>query len=77
MNDKRAKDIMTTDVIVANKNDIIANVANLLIKEKIGGLPVVDEENKVVGIISETDIMKKECGFSKDVKFHTRDNIFR
>ena len=60
MNDKRAKDIMATDVIVANKNDIIANVANLLIKEKIGGLPVVDEENKVVGIISETDIMKKE-----------------
>ena len=60
MNDKRAKDIMTTDVIVANKNDIIANVANLLIKEKIGGLPVVDEENKVVGIISETDIMIKE-----------------
>ena len=60
MKDKRAKDIMTTDVIVANKNDIIANVANLLIKEKIGGLPVVDEENKVVGIISETDIMKKE-----------------
>ena len=60
MNDKRAKDIMTTDVIVANKNDIIANVENLLIKEKIGGLPVVDEENKVVGIISETDIMKKE-----------------
>ena len=60
MKEKRAKDIMTTDVIVANKNDIIANVANLLINEKIGGLPVVDEENKVVGIISETDIMKKE-----------------
>ena len=60
MNEKRAKDIMTTDVIVANKNDIIANVANLLIREKIGGLPVVDEENKVVGIISETDIIKKE-----------------
>ena len=56
MNDKRAKDIMTTDVIVANKNDIIANVANLLIKEKIGGLPVVDEENKVVGIISESHV---------------------
>ena len=60
MNEKIAKDIMTTDVIVANKNDIIANVANLLIREKIGGLPVVDEDNKVVGIISETDIMKKE-----------------
>ena len=60
MNDKTAKDIMTTDVIVAKKDDSIANVATLLIREKIGGLPVVDEENIVVGIISETDIMQKE-----------------
>ena len=60
MNDKTAKDIMTTDVIVAKKDDSIANVATLLIREKIGGLPVVDEDNKVVGIISETDIMLKE-----------------
>ena len=60
MNDKTAKDIMTTDVIVAKKDDSIANVATLLIREKIGGLPVVDENNKVVGIISETDIMQKE-----------------
>lgn len=60
MKNKTAKDIMTTEVIVARKDDNIASVAKLLIKEKIGGLPVVDEENKVVGIISETDIMKKE-----------------
>lgn len=60
MNNKKAKDIMTTDVIVAMKNDDISSVASLLIKGKIGGLPVVDEENRVVGIISETDIMKKE-----------------
>lgn len=60
MKNKTAKDIMTTDVIVAKKDDSLANVAKLLIKEKIGGLPVVDSENKVVGIISETDIMKKE-----------------
>ena len=60
MKNKTAKDIMTSDVIVANQNDSIASVAKLLIKEKIGGLPVVNEENKVVGIISETDILKKE-----------------
>ncbi|MGL4912013.1 MAG: CBS domain-containing protein [Romboutsia sp.] len=60
MKNKTAKDIMTTDVIVANGSDSIANIAKLLIKEKIGGMPVVDEDNKVVGIISETDIMKKE-----------------
>ena len=60
MKNKTAKDIMTSDVIVANQNDSIASVAKLLITEKIGGLPVVNEENKVVGIISETDILKKE-----------------
>ncbi|MGL5330888.1 MAG: CBS domain-containing protein [Peptostreptococcaceae bacterium] len=60
MNSKKAKDIMTTDVIVAKKGDTISDVANILISGKIGGLPVVDEENKVIGIISETDIIKKE-----------------
>lgn len=60
MNEKKAKDIMTTDVIVAKKGDTISEVANILISGKIGGLPVVDDDNRVVGIISETDIIKKE-----------------
>ena len=60
MNNKKAKEIMTSNVIVTNKDDTIAEIANLLIQEKIGGLPVVDQDNKVVGIISETDIIKKE-----------------
>ncbi|EQE75073.1 CBS domain protein [Clostridioides difficile CD51] len=49
MMDKTAKEIMTTDVIVAKQDDSIADVANMLIAEKIGGLPVVDSENRVVG----------------------------
>ena len=60
MKNKTAKDVMKTDVIIANREDIIVDVAKLLIKEKIGGMPVVDDNNKVVGIISETDILKKE-----------------
>lgn len=60
MKNKTAKDIMTMDVIVANKSDSIADVAQLLMKEKIGGVPVVSEDREVVGIISETDIIKKE-----------------
>lgn len=60
MNNKRAKDIMTTNVVVARKDDSISDVAKILITEKIGGLPVVDDENRVIGVISETDIIKKE-----------------
>lgn len=60
MKTKKAKDIMTTNVKVAQESDNIQDIANILITEKIGGVPVVDKDNKVVGIISETDIMKKE-----------------
>lgn len=60
MNNKKAKDIMTADVKVAKQTDTIKSIAKILIHEKIGGLPVVDEDNRVVGIISETDIIKKE-----------------
>ncbi|MGL5716572.1 MAG: CBS domain-containing protein [Paraclostridium sp.] len=60
MKTKQAKDIMTTNVKVAKQTDTIYNVAKMLIQEKIGGLPVVDENSRVVGIISETDIIKKE-----------------
>ena len=60
MKTKKAKDIMTTDVKVARETDTIQDIANVLITEKIGGVPVVDEDNKVLGIISETDIIKKE-----------------
>lgn len=60
MKNKKAKDIMTTNVKVAKETDTIQDIANILITEKIGGVPVVNEEGKVVGIISETDIMKKE-----------------
>ena len=59
-NNLKAKDIMTTDVKVVKKDTEITEVAKMLIQEKIGGLPVVDDENRVIGIISETDILKKE-----------------
>ena len=53
MNDKRAKDIMTTDVIVANKNDIIANVANLLKGDKDGS---VEDMKKAIELAPENEM---------------------
>ncbi|OPJ55254.1 CBS domain-containing protein [Alkalithermobacter paradoxus] len=56
----KAKDIMTCDVISVKKDTPIENIAKILIEKRISGVPVVDEENKVVGVVSETDIVKKE-----------------
>ncbi|HQA07678.1 MAG TPA: CBS domain-containing protein [Syntrophomonadaceae bacterium] len=54
-----AKDIMTREVITVKPNDRVDEVAQLLVKNKISGIPVVDEENHVVGIITEKDLIVK------------------
>lgn len=50
-------EIMTSDVITVRTNTDVAEVARLIYNHKIGGLPVVDDEKKVVGIITEMDIL--------------------
>lgn len=51
------KEIMTKDVITISPDDIIEDAAKILHDNKIGGLPVVDQE-ELVGIITVSDILK-------------------
>lgn len=52
------KEIMTQDVVTTTEDTPIEEAALLMVERKIGGLPVVDERNHVVGVITETDIFK-------------------
>ncbi|SNS09965.1 CBS domain-containing protein [Anaerovirgula multivorans] len=52
-----AKDIMTREVITVRKEDTVEDVIKLLLDHNVSGLPVVDEENRVVGIITEGDLI--------------------
>ena len=54
----KAKDLMTKAVITVKAEDGVETAAYLMYKFKIGALPVVDATNKVVGIISDTDVFK-------------------
>ena len=60
-----AKDIMTTDVITVSPNTTIRNLAMTLIKNQISGAPVSGKNGKIVGVVSEADIVAKK---GKDVK---------
>jgi CBS domain-containing protein len=60
-----AKDIMTTDVITVSPNTTIKNLAMTLIKNQISGAPVSAKNGKIVGVVSEADIVAKK---GKDVK---------
>ncbi|AXV36845.1 MAG: CBS domain-containing protein [Methanobacteriaceae archaeon] len=52
------EEAMEKDVIVLKTDDKISDVAQILRKNNISGAPVIDDDQKVIGMISEGDIMK-------------------
>ena len=54
-----AKDIMKKEVHVLKKEDTIEHAIEKLMEYNISGMPVVDENNQLVGILTETDIVTK------------------
>lgn len=51
-------EIMAPDPITVYTTDTIADVANIMLENKISGLPVVDPNGALVGIITESDIFR-------------------
>ena len=54
----KIKDIMTKDPIMIPEDFTVEETAEVLLKNKISGAPVIDNEGQVVGTISQTDLFK-------------------
>jgi len=54
---KPIKDFMTKKVIAAKKEDSIKSVFKLMDKNEILGIPVIDNENKPIGMVTESDLI--------------------
>lgn len=52
------KDFMIADVITAGKNMSVKELLELLVKHRIGGVPVVDKYNNLKGMISDGDVIR-------------------
>ena len=57
----KAKDIMTVDVVTAKPETTVEELARLLIEHKISGVPVVDGDDQLVGVVTENDLIKKNA----------------
>ena len=57
METPRACDVMSKDIIKASPEMLLTEVMDLLLRWSISGLPVVDDQGKLVGIISEIDLL--------------------
>jgi CBS domain-containing protein len=55
-----ARDIMSTDVITVTPETEIVQAARLLLENKINGLPVVDEQGRLVGIVCQSDLIVQQ-----------------
>lgn len=54
------KDVMVANPITVKPSDSVETVLKLLEENHISGLPVVDDEGKLVGVVSEADLLFKE-----------------
>ena len=59
----RAKDIMTQSVIFVKPNTPVHKAMEMLVVNNISGIPVVDDDMALVGIISEKDILRLNTDF--------------
>ncbi|MDR7440505.1 MAG: CBS domain-containing protein [Armatimonadota bacterium] len=55
-----ARDVMTSPVITVRPDTPVKEVARLLLTHHISGVPVVDENGNLVGILTEADLLHKE-----------------
>ncbi|MBD1871729.1 CBS domain-containing protein [Cyanobacteria bacterium FACHB-471] len=55
-------DVMSHDPIVVKPETPLKEAIHLIAEKRVSGLPVIDEQGKLVGVISETDLMWQETG---------------
>jgi CBS domain-containing protein len=57
---KTVREVMTGSVVSVTPDMLIKDVARLLVERRISGLPVVDADGAVVGVVTEGDLLVKE-----------------
>ncbi len=75
MKELLAKDIMVGKVITIGKDASIGELSDLLINNKISGVPVVDSSGKILGIVTEADIIIKDADLHFPRYFKLLDGI--
>ena len=55
------KDVMSTHVIAVRQNASYKDMAAMLHEQRVSAFPVLDDDNKVIGIVSESDLLAKEA----------------
>ena len=55
------KDVMSTHVVAVKQNATFKEMAARLREHRVSAFPVIDDDNKVIGVVSEADLLTKEA----------------
>jgi CBS domain-containing protein len=55
----QARDVMTRNVVTVTPETSVGEIARLLLEKRISGVPVVDAHGRLVGIVSEGDLVRR------------------
>lgn len=55
------RDLMTTDVVTVHAASTVGDVARLTLESKLSGIPVVDDNNALRGLVTEKDLVAKHA----------------
>lgn len=68
-------DVMTRDPITVKPETLLNEVIKILAEHRISGLPVVDADGALAGVISETDLMWQETGVTPPAYIMILDSV--
>ena len=57
----KVRDVMTTRVVAVKEKATFKDIATLLTEYRVSAFPVLDDEGKVIGVVSEADMLSKEA----------------
>jgi CBS domain-containing protein len=72
---KTVADVMTSDPILVRPETPLKEAIQILAEKRISGLPVIDDAGKLLGIISETDLMWQETGVTPPAYIMILDSV--
>jgi CBS domain-containing protein len=68
-------DVMSRDPVTVTPETPLGEAIKILAERRISGLPVVDKSGKLVGVISETDLMWQETGITPPAYIMLLDSV--
>ncbi len=72
---KTVADVMSRNPVVVQRETSLTEAIKILAERRISGLPVVDDNGKLIGIISETDLMWQETGVTPPAYIMFLDSV--